>query len=75
MWGNPASFYQQEPYDHYAQWIEAQAINMQQYAFPYNDAGGYSSDIGCSNPKTLLVAIGWYQGLSPLIATLSLKPL
>ncbi len=59
MWGNPASFYQQEPYDHYAQWIEAQAINMQQYAFPYNDAGGYSSDIGCSNPNTLLVAIGW----------------
>jgi trimeric autotransporter adhesin len=59
MWGNPASFYQQEPYDHYAQWIEAQAINMQQYAFPYNDAGGYSSDIGCSNPQTLLVAIGW----------------
>ena len=59
MWGNPASFYQREPYDHYAQWIEAQAINMQQYAFPYNDAGGYSSDIGCSNPKTLLVAVGW----------------
>jgi hypothetical protein len=59
MWGNPASFYQQEPYDHYAQWIEAQAINMQQYAFPYNDAGGYSSDIGCSNPLTLLVAVGW----------------
>jgi len=59
MWGNPASFYQQEPYDHYAQWIEAQAINMQQYAFPYNDAGGYSSDIGCANPKTLLVAVGW----------------
>jgi hypothetical protein len=59
MWGNPASFYQQEPYDHYAQWIEAQAINMQQYAFPYNDAGFYSSDISCSGPKTLLVAIGW----------------
>jgi hypothetical protein len=59
MWGNPASFYQTDPYDHYAQWIEAQAINMQQYAFPYNDAGGYSSDIGCSNPETLLVAIGW----------------
>ena len=59
MWGNPASFYQIDPYDHYAQWIEAQAINMQQYAFPYNDAGGYSADIGCSNPETLLVAIGW----------------
>jgi fibronectin type 3 domain-containing protein len=59
MWGNPASFYQQEPYDHFAQWIEAQAINMQQYAFPYNDAGGYSSDIGCANPETLLIAVGW----------------
>jgi trimeric autotransporter adhesin len=59
MWGNPASFYQQEPYDHYAQWIEAQAINMQQYAFPYNDAGGYSSDIGCAGPETLLIAVGW----------------
>ena len=59
MWGNPASFYQLEPYDHYAQWIEAQAVNMQQYAFPYNDAGGYSSDIGCTNPNTLVVAIGW----------------
>ncbi len=59
MWGNPATFYQLEPYDHYAQWIDAQAINMQQYAFPYNDAGGYSSDIGCSNPQTLLVTIGW----------------
>jgi beta-glucanase (GH16 family) len=59
MWGNPASFYQQEPYNHYAQWIDAQAINMQQYAFPYNDAGGYSSDIGCANPQTLLVTIGW----------------
>jgi trimeric autotransporter adhesin len=32
---------------------------MQQYAFPYNDAGGYSSDNRCSNPETLLVAIGW----------------
>jgi hypothetical protein len=59
MWGNPASFYQTDPYDHYAQWIEAQAINMQQYAFPYNDAGGYSADIGCANPETLLVAVGW----------------
>jgi fibronectin type 3 domain-containing protein len=59
MWGNPASFYQVEPLDHYAKWIEAQAINMQQYAFPYNDAGGYSSDIGCSGPETLLVAVGW----------------
>ncbi|MGA8367168.1 MAG: malectin domain-containing carbohydrate-binding protein [Candidatus Acidiferrales bacterium] len=59
MWGNPATFYQLDPYDHYAQWIEAQAINDQQYAFPYNDAGGYSSDVSCSNPNTLLITIGW----------------
>ena len=59
MWSNPAYFFQQEPYDHYAQFITSIAINGQQYAFPYNDAGGYSSDVSCSNPKTLVVTIGW----------------
>ena len=59
MWGNPANFFQQESYDHYAQFITSIAINGQQYAFPYNDAGSYSSDVGCSNPKTLVIAIGW----------------
>lgn len=59
MWSNPAYFFQAEPYDHYAQFISSIAINGQQYAFPYNDAGGYSSDISCSNPKTLVIAIGW----------------
>jgi beta-galactosidase len=59
MWSNPAYFFQTEPYDHYAQFITSIAINGQQYAFPYNDAGGYSSDVSCSNPKTLVVAIGW----------------
>src|SRR5580692_11041290 len=59
MWSNPANFFQTEPYDHYAQFISSIATNGQQYAFPYNDAGGYSSDVSCSNPKTLVVAIGW----------------
>jgi hypothetical protein len=59
IWGNPAYFFQTEPYDHYAQFISSIAINGQQYAFPYNDAGGYSSDVSCQNPETLLVAIGW----------------
>jgi len=57
--GNPAVFYQQDPYDHYAQWIDAQDINNLAYGFPYNDNGGFSSDISCANPNTLLVAIGW----------------
>ena len=59
MWGNPSNFYQTAPASYYAQFFHANAINGQQYAFPYDDAGGYSSDVGCSNPTTLLVAVGW----------------
>jgi trimeric autotransporter adhesin len=59
MWGNPNLFYQTAPVSYYAQWFHANAINGQQYAFPYDDAGGYSSDVGCSNPHTLVVAVGW----------------
>ena len=59
MWGNPNLFYQTAPASYYAQWFHANAINGQQYAFPYDDAGGYSSDVSCSNPQTLVVAIGW----------------
>jgi trimeric autotransporter adhesin len=59
MWGNPSNFYQAAPASYYAQFFHANAINGQQYAFPYDDAGGYSADVGCSNPTTLLVAVGW----------------
>jgi fibronectin type 3 domain-containing protein len=59
MWGNPNLFYQTAPASYYAQWFHANAINGQQYAFPYDDAGGYSSDVGCSNPQSLVVAVGW----------------
>jgi hypothetical protein len=59
MWGNPSAFYQTDPADHYAEFFHANAINGQQYAFPYDDAGGYSSDVSCNNPSTLLVAVGW----------------
>jgi trimeric autotransporter adhesin len=59
MWGNPSNFYQTAPASYYAQFFHANAINGQQYAFPYDDAGGYSADVGCSNPTTLLVAVGW----------------
>jgi hypothetical protein len=59
MWGNPSAFYQIDPTDHYAKFFHANAINGQQYAFPYDDSGGYSSDVSCNSPNTLLVAIGW----------------
>lgn len=59
MWGNPNTFYQNDPTDHYAQFMHSIAINAQQYAFPYDDAGGYSSDVSCNGPQTLLVAVGW----------------
>jgi trimeric autotransporter adhesin len=59
MWGNPSNFYQTAPASYYAQFFHANAINGQQYAFPYDDAGGYSADVGCTNPTTLLVAVGW----------------
>jgi trimeric autotransporter adhesin len=59
MWGNPSNFYQTAPTSYYAQFFHANAINGQQYAFPYDDAGGYSADVGCTNPTTLLVAVGW----------------
>ncbi len=59
LWGNPDTFYQTTPFSYYAQFLHANAINGQQYAFPYDDAGGYSGDVGCQTPKTLLVAIGW----------------
>jgi hypothetical protein len=59
LWGNPSAFYQTDPTDHYAKFMHSIAINGQQYAFPYDDSGGYSSDVSCGNPNTLLVAIGW----------------
>jgi trimeric autotransporter adhesin len=59
LWGNPSAFYQTAPASYYAQFLHANAINAQQYAFPYDDAGGYSGDVSCTNPQTLLVAIGW----------------
>ncbi len=59
LWGNPSTFYQDAPASYYAQFLHANAINAQQYAFPYDDAGGYSGDVSCTNPQTLIVAIGW----------------
>jgi hypothetical protein len=59
LWGNPNTFYLTAPSSYYAKFLHANAINAQQYAFPFDDAGGYSSDVSCTNPQTLIVAIGW----------------
>ena len=59
LFGNPSAFYQTAPTSYYAKFLHANAINAQQYAFPFDDAGGYSSDVSCTNPQTLIVAIGW----------------
>lgn len=29
------------------------------HGFPYDDVGGYASDIGCNSPKKLIVGVGW----------------
>jgi len=59
IWGNPNLFYLTAPADFYAQFWHQNAINYQQYGFPYDDSGGYSSDVSCSSPQTLVVAVGW----------------
>jgi trimeric autotransporter adhesin len=59
LWGNPDQFYQTEPFSYYGKFLHQIAINGQQYTFPYDDNGGYSSDVSCVSPNTLVVAIGW----------------
>lgn len=54
-----STFYSAAPADYYAQWIHSRAIHGKQYAFPYDDVGGNSSDVGASGMEYMLVAIGW----------------
>jgi hypothetical protein len=56
---NPANFYQAAPANYYAQFWHQNAINGQQYGFPYDDYAGQSSDISITNPQYLVVAVGW----------------
>jgi Beta-1,3-glucanase len=57
---NPeSSFYSAAPADYYAQWIHSRAIKGKQYAFPYDDVGGNSSDVGASGMVYMLAAVGW----------------
>jgi hypothetical protein len=54
-----SSFYAAAPADYYAQWIHSRAIHQKQYAFPYDDVGGNSSDVGAQGMVYMLAAVGW----------------
>jgi hypothetical protein len=54
-----STFYSAAPADYYAQWIHSRAIKGKQYAFPYDDVGSNSSDVGATGMVYMLVAIGW----------------
>jgi hypothetical protein len=56
---NASTFYGAPPADYYAWWIHSRAIKGKQYAFPYDDSGGNSSDIGAKNMVYMVAAIGW----------------
>jgi hypothetical protein len=56
---DPGSFYQAGPANYYADFWHRNAINGKQYGFPYDDDAGQSSDISVTNPKYLVVAVGW----------------
>lgn len=53
-----SSFYAKEPANLYARYWHQHAIGGYQYGFPYDDVGGYSSDVSCNGPRTLVLAIG-----------------
>ena len=56
---NPAHFYKARPANYYAEFWHKNAINHLAYGFPYDDYAGQSSDISVTNPKYLVVAVGW----------------
>jgi len=56
---DPAHFYKARPANYYAEFWHKNAINHLAYGFPYDDYAGQSSDISVTNPKYLVVAVGW----------------
>lgn len=54
-----STFYSAAPANFYAQYWHTHGIAGKAYGFPYDDVGGYSSDISCNSPQYLVVAIGW----------------
>jgi glycosyl hydrolase family 64 (putative beta-1,3-glucanase) len=56
---NPKKFYRAGPANYYAEFWHENAINGLAYGFPYDDYAGQSSDISVTNPKYMVVAVGW----------------
>jgi Beta-1,3-glucanase len=54
-----SDFYSEGPANFYAKYWHTHGIAGKAYGFPYDDVGGYSSDISCNSPQWLVVAIGW----------------
>ena len=54
-----STFYSAAPANFYAQYWHTHGIAGKAYGFPYDDVGGYSSDISCNSPQWLVAAIGW----------------
>ena len=54
----PSSFYQAAPANMYARFWHERAIDNLQYGFPYDDDDSQSSDVGCVEPKSLVIAVG-----------------
>jgi hypothetical protein len=59
IWADAGAFYQAPPADYYAAFMHMHALGGKQYAFPYDDVGGYSSYLSHDHPQYMLVAIGW----------------
>jgi glycosyl hydrolase family 64 (putative beta-1,3-glucanase) len=56
---NPKKFYRAAPANYYAEFWHKNAIDGRAYGFPYDDYAGQSSDISVTNPRFLVVAVGW----------------
>ena len=55
----PSGFYRSAPANFYSAFWHEHAIGHLQYGFPYDDAGGQSSDVGCTSPRTLIIGVGF----------------
>lgn len=59
LWKDSSTFYKAAPADYYAKFWHDHGIGGKAYGFPYDDVGGYSTYISHTNPRYMLVAVGW----------------
>jgi Beta-1,3-glucanase len=56
---DPRDYYKAAPANYYSAFWHSVAINGKQYGFPYDDDEGQSSDISVTDPRYMIVAVGW----------------